>query len=138
MSAMDHGATEVADGGGAEHGAMNMRDKSLAPPGMQVGPGVDIIAMSPQDSAGKPGLGLEEVDHRVLVYSDLVALKPNTVPRPPSRSLEIQLTGNMERFKKFRDTGDFARAAGEDRGGWLAVLGSKVMVLTAVVLAAPG
>lgn len=79
-------------------GAMNMRDKTLAPPGMLVGPGVDMIAMNPQDSAGKRGLGLEEVEHRVLVYSDLVALKPNPDPRPPSRSLEIHLTGNMERF----------------------------------------
>jgi FtsP/CotA-like multicopper oxidase with cupredoxin domain len=34
----------------------------------------------------------------VLVYTDLVALKPNPDPRPPSRSLEIHLTGNMERF----------------------------------------
>lgn len=81
-----------------EFGAMNMRDKSLAPPGMQVGPGVDMIAMNPQDSAGKRGLGLENVEHRVLVYTDLVALKPNPDPRPPSRSLEIHLTGNMERF----------------------------------------
>jgi FtsP/CotA-like multicopper oxidase with cupredoxin domain len=81
-----------------EFGAMNMRDKSLAPPGMQVGPGVDMIAMNPQDCAGKPGLGLEDVGHRVLVYADLVALKPNPDPRPPSRSLEIHLTGNMERY----------------------------------------
>jgi FtsP/CotA-like multicopper oxidase with cupredoxin domain len=88
--AMDHGDMDM--------NAMNMRDESLAPPGMQVGPGVDMIAMNPQDAAGKPGLGLEDAGHRVLVYTDLVALKPNPDPRPPSRSLEIHLTGNMERF----------------------------------------
>jgi len=121
MSAMDHGATEMAHGGGAEHGAMNMRDKSLAPPGMQVGPGVDMIAMNPQDSAGKPGLGLEEVGHRVLVYSDLVALKPNPDPRRPSRSLEIHLTGNMERFmwsfdgRKFSEVVEPIRFARDER-----------------------
>src|SRR3546814_11220837 len=77
---------------------MNMRDESLAPPDMKVGVGVDMISMNPQDSAGKLGLGLADVGHKVLVYTDLVALEPNPDPRPPSRSLEIHLTGNMERF----------------------------------------
>ena len=63
---MDHGEMS-----GMNTGAMNMRDKSLAPADMQVGPGVDMIAMHPQDAAGKPGLGLEDVGHRVLVYTDL-------------------------------------------------------------------
>lgn len=88
MAAMDH------DSGMK----MNMRDESLAPPDMALSPGVDMIAMHPEDSAGKPGLGLEDVGHKVLVYSDLVALAPNPDTRTPSRSLEIHLTGNMERF----------------------------------------
>lgn len=57
-----------------------------------------MIAMNPQDAAAKPGLGLENVGHKVLVYTDLVALAPNPDPRPPSRSIEIHLTGTMERF----------------------------------------
>lgn len=91
MGGMDHGAD-------MERGGMNMRDKSLAPPDMKVGVGVDMIAMNPQDAAAKPGLGLENVGHKVLVYTDLVALEPNPDPRPPSRSIEIHLTGTMERF----------------------------------------
>jgi FtsP/CotA-like multicopper oxidase with cupredoxin domain len=79
-------------------GSMNMRDKSLAPPDMEVGAGVDMISMNPLESAGKRGLGLEEAPHRVLVYTDLVALEPNPDPRPPSRNVEIHLTGNMERY----------------------------------------
>lgn len=94
--AMNHGPSHGS--ATMDMGAMNMRDKSLAPPGMKVGPGVDMIAMNPQDSAGKPGLGLADAGHRVLVYSDLVALTRNPDPRPPSRALEIHLTGNMERF----------------------------------------
>jgi FtsP/CotA-like multicopper oxidase with cupredoxin domain len=102
-------------------GAMNMRDKSLAPPGMPVGPGVDMIAMNPQDGAGKPGLGLENVGHKVLVYTDLVALTPNPDSRPPSRSLEIHLTGNMERFmwsfdgRKFSEVVEPIRFARDER-----------------------
>jgi FtsP/CotA-like multicopper oxidase with cupredoxin domain len=98
-----------------------MRDKSLAPPDMQVGPGVDMIAMNPQDAAGKPGLGLENVGHRVLVYTDLVALQPNPDPRRPSRSLEIHLTGNMERFmwsfdgRKFSEVVEPIRFARDER-----------------------
>ncbi len=95
---MDHGAMPGMAMGSMDMGAMNMRDKSLAPPGMQVGVGVDMLAMSPQDGVSKPGLGMEDVGHKVLVYSDLVALEPNPDSRPPTRSLEIHLTGNMKRF----------------------------------------
>ncbi|HWM27012.1 MAG TPA: copper resistance system multicopper oxidase [Woeseiaceae bacterium] len=93
--AMDHGSAGHGDMATRE---MNMGDKSRAPPHMAVGPGVDMIAMNPEDGTGKPGLGLENVDHRVLVYTDLVALEPSPDSRLPSRSLEIHLTGNMERF----------------------------------------
>lgn len=95
-----HDADDAVAAGSSSggHAPMTMRDKSLAPPDMHVGVGVDMIAMNPQDAAGKRGLGLEDVGHRVLVYSDLVALDPNPDPRPPSRSIEIHLTGNMERF----------------------------------------
>lgn len=102
MPGMDHGSMAGMDQSGGtgnmNMGDMNMRDESLAPPDMEVGVGVDMIAMNPQDSAGKPGLGLANVGHKVLVYTDLVALEPNPDPRPPSRAIEIHLTGNMERF----------------------------------------
>ncbi len=87
--------------GGAAHGSGGMEHGDRvdeAPPAWKSGVGVDMVAMNPQDSSGKPGLGLENVDHKVLVYGDLVALEPNPDTRPPSRSLEIHLTGNMERF----------------------------------------
>jgi CopA family copper-resistance protein len=100
MGGMDHGPRHGTPGSaGTDHGdGMNMRDESLVPPDMKVGIGVDMIAVQPEDSAGKPGLGLEDVGHRVLVYSDLVALESNPDTRPPSRTLEIHLTGNMQRF----------------------------------------
>jgi CopA family copper-resistance protein len=113
---MDHGEMY-----GIDMTEMNMRDESLAPRDVQVGPGVDMIAPNPQDAADKPGLGLENVDHRVLVYSDLVALEPNPDPRPPSRSLEIHLTGNMERFmwsfdgQKFSEVVEPIRFARDER-----------------------
>jgi FtsP/CotA-like multicopper oxidase with cupredoxin domain len=77
---------------------MNMRDPENAPPDMAVGVGVDAIAMDPANRLGERPIGLTTVDHRVLVYTDLVSLQPNKDPRPPSRTMEIHLTGNMERF----------------------------------------
>jgi len=77
--------------------SMNMLDASKAPQ-VKLGPGVQMIAPMPIDRTGEPGQGLESVGHRVLVYTDLIALEPNPDTRAPSRELEIRLTGNMERF----------------------------------------
>lgn len=87
---------------------MSMRNPENAPQ-VKLGPGVQMIAPMPMDRTGEPGQGLESVGHRVLVYRDLVALEPNADTRAPERSLEIRLTGNMERFmwgfdgRKFSD-----------------------------------
>ncbi|WP_374570685.1 copper resistance system multicopper oxidase [Phenylobacterium sp.] len=103
MSGMDHGAMDHAsmDHGAAQtamsHGTMSMRDLSAAPE-VKPGPGVQMISPMPADRTGEPGVGLRDVGHRVLVYADLVALEPGPDPRPPSRQMEIHLTGNMDRF----------------------------------------
>ncbi|MFA4952582.1 MULTISPECIES: copper resistance system multicopper oxidase [Brevundimonas] len=113
MGGMNHGSmpgmapaapmpgTDSAAAGGAAMGpmaGMNMRDPENAPPDMKVGVGVDAIAMTPINRLAERPIGLADVDHRVLVYTDLVALQPNKDQRPPSRNMEIHLTGNMERF----------------------------------------
>jgi CopA family copper-resistance protein len=87
--AMDHG--------GMDHGDMSMRDGANAPQ-VTMGPGVQSIAAMPVDRLGERGQGLEDVEHRVLVYTDLEALETNPDTRTPTRSLELHLTGNMERF----------------------------------------
>lgn len=76
---------------------MDMLDPSNAPQ-ITIGPGVQMITPMPMDRTGEPGQGLESVGHRVLVYKDLIALEPNPDRRAPGRSMEIRLTGNMERF----------------------------------------
>mgnify|MGYP005989959219 CR=1 FL=1 len=87
---------------------MNMRDTSLLPPQVKVGPGIDMVAMNPIDRTGDPGLGLDKVDHRVLNYRQLSALEANADLRTPSRAMEIHLTGNMERFMWSFDGKKFA------------------------------
>ncbi|MDE2355495.1 MAG: copper resistance system multicopper oxidase [Alphaproteobacteria bacterium] len=77
--------------------SMAMRDPANAP-GVRMGPGVEMIAPMPADRTAEPGQGLDHAGHRVLTYRDLVALNPNPDVRSPSRSVEIHLTGNMQRF----------------------------------------
>jgi len=75
----------------------SMRDTSLLPPDVEAGPGVDMVSPMPMDRMDFPGLGLDNVPHRVLRYRDLKAKTANP-HRMPTRQLEIHLTGNMERY----------------------------------------
>ena len=113
---MDHGAMGH---GGMDHGSMNhggaregesdtsesmsmqgmkMRDPSLLPPDVAIGPGIDMVSMAPVDKMGDPGLGLRDVEHRVLNYRMLVARDARAQSPEPTRLLELHLTGNMERY----------------------------------------
>ena len=95
MGVMDHSDMDRMEGmGGMDH---SMRDKSLVPGDVEVGPGVDMIAPSPMDRMDFPGLGLDKVPHRVLRYTDLKAKRMNP-HRLVEREMEIHLTGNMERY----------------------------------------
>ena len=109
MTDMGHGGMDHSGGGhsnmghapstgGMDHGSMKMRDTSSLPPDVAVGPGVDMVSANPADRMGDPGLGLDNVGHKVLTYRDLTALEPNDDPRKPSRHMQIHLTGNMERY----------------------------------------
>ncbi|MGZ8359675.1 MAG: copper resistance system multicopper oxidase [Allosphingosinicella sp.] len=91
------GHARVAPPAGAADHDMDMRDPANAPQ-VRLGPGVDMIAPAPRDRTGDPGLGLEDAGHRVLTYRDLAALTPNRDRRAPTRTVEVHLTGNMERF----------------------------------------
>ena len=101
MQGMDHSSMQSSGGGGMQgmdHGSMDMRDKSLVPPDVKVGVGVDMIAPTPVDRTGDRPLGLEDAPHRVLTYHQLSPLTPFHDKREPTRSVDIHLTGNMERF----------------------------------------
>nr|WP_229956258.1 copper resistance system multicopper oxidase [Parasphingorhabdus litoris] len=96
----------------ANMGGMKMRDTSLLPDSVKVGPGIDMVAMNPMDRTGFPGLGLDNVPHRVLNYRMLKSLKMDHHKRSPDREMQLHLTGNMERYmwsfdgKKMSAVGD--------------------------------
>jgi len=62
------------------------------------GVGNQAVAMVQRDRTAEAGTGLGEAEHRVLVYADLRNRRPGADPRPPERTLELHLTGHMERF----------------------------------------
>jgi CopA family copper-resistance protein len=90
MGAMSHGM----DMPGMD---MSMRSHANAP-SLPLTPGVQTVAPMPMDRMGEPPQGLEDVGHKVLTYADLANLHTATDTRPPGRTMEIHLTGNMERF----------------------------------------
>lgn len=76
----------------------NMSGGAMQEHNHKAGAGVDNVAMAPTNRLDEPGLGLENVPHRALRYSQLRSLDPNPDTRPPEREMEIHLTGNMERY----------------------------------------
>ncbi len=76
---------------------MSMRNPKNAPQ-VKMGPGVEMIAPMAMERPGFPGQGLEDVGHKVLSYADLASLTANTDKRAPTRTKQIHLTGNMQRF----------------------------------------
>ncbi|MDK2759637.1 MAG: copper resistance system multicopper oxidase [Blastomonas fulva] len=91
MTGMDMGAATM---GGMN---MSMRDFKNAPQ-VKKGPGVQTISPMAMDRTGEPGQGLVGLDHRVLVYRDLMSTTRNPDVRAPDRAMEIHLTANMERY----------------------------------------
>ncbi len=62
------------------------------------GPQVDNVAMQVSERLNDPGAGLKNNGRRVLTYADLRARYRGVDGRPPTREIELHLTGSMERF----------------------------------------
>jgi CopA family copper-resistance protein len=114
-SEMDHAAMEhgTMDHAAMGHGGMNHEGMNHAPTNHHSdhgetaepqehnhakGPGVVGLAMNPVNRLHERPSGLQHVDHRVLVYTDLRARDRNPDTREPERQLELHLTSNMERY----------------------------------------
>ncbi|TKJ79234.1 copper oxidase [Pseudomonas koreensis] len=92
--------------GGMDHGSMDMSamDHSTISP-MQSHPAsekdnplVDMQAMTTAPKLNDPGLGLRNNGRRVLTYADLRSTFEDPDGRDPSRTVELHLTGHMEKF----------------------------------------
>lgn len=127
MGGMNHGNSSGGNAmGGMDHGAHgNARGSAVAQPETtnkqaqagttthapdQHGPGNQAVPMSIASRLHEPGLGLEGMPWRVLVYTDLQSLEPGYDRRKPEREIELHATGNMQRYmwsfdgKKYSDS----------------------------------
>ncbi len=68
------------------------------PPSEEGNPLVDMKTMMPSSRLDDPGIGLRENGRRVLTYADLRSLFEDPDGREPARTIELHLTGHMERF----------------------------------------
>ncbi|MCJ9711008.1 copper resistance system multicopper oxidase, partial [Bordetella hinzii] len=103
-AAMGHGAAPAMDHGQMDHGAMNHAPAGggmiAAAHAHAAGDGVansmvpDMISTRLDD----PGPGLRGNGRRVLTYADLYSIIEPADNRPPSREIELHLTGNMDRY----------------------------------------
>ena len=106
MDDMGHGrhapTTEMRCGAGMDHSKMAMPTQPMAMqahPASETGnPDVDMQTMMPMPRLDDPGIDLRDNGRRVLRYADLRSLRAPEDSRDPSRTIELHLTGNMERF----------------------------------------
>ncbi len=61
-------------------------------------PLVDMQTMMPTSKLDDPGIGVRNNGRRVLTYGDLRSVFPDPDGREPGRTIELHLTGHMERF----------------------------------------
>jgi CopA family copper-resistance protein len=93
MGAMDHGSMA-----GMDHSNMTMPGMQSHPDSENHNPLVDMQAMSTFPMLDDPGLGLRNNGRRVLTYSDLRSTFDDPDGRDPGRTIELHLTGHMEKF----------------------------------------
>jgi CopA family copper-resistance protein len=96
LADMGMGPAMMAGSGGPADWVLAGREVMHGPD--KHGAGAAMVAMNPQYRLDDPGVGLQDADHRVLVYEDLKARRPYPDQRDPEREIELHLTGNMGRY----------------------------------------
>lgn len=76
------------DGGGMQQHPDSETDNPL----------VDMQTMTPEPKLADPGIGLRENGRHVATYAELRSLFDDPDGREPGRTVELHLTGHMERF----------------------------------------
>ena len=98
MADMGHGGMGRDAHAGHDMRAMDGSAMQSHPPSERRNPLVDMQTMSPASRLDDPGIGLRGNGRRVCTYSDLRSLFVDPDGREPDRTVELHLTGHMERF----------------------------------------
>ncbi|MEE4573073.1 copper resistance system multicopper oxidase [Pseudomonas alliivorans] len=97
MQGMDH-SQMGHDMQGMDHTTMPVNTPQSHPDSETDNPLVDMQAMSTSSRLDDPGIGLRNNGRRVLTYADLHSTFDDPDGREPSRTIELHLTGHMEKF----------------------------------------
>ena len=84
--------------GGHDMSAMGSAAMQSHPASERGNPLVDMQTMMPSSRLDDAGIGLRGNGRRVLTYANLRSLFPDPDGREPARTIELHLTGYMERF----------------------------------------
>ena len=103
MAAMDHAAMA-----GMDHAAATPPSHRASE---STNPLVDMRTMSPGAKLDDPGIGLRDNGRTVLTYGMLKSTFPDPDGREPGRTIELHLTGHMEKFAWSFDGTKFSDAA---------------------------
>jgi CopA family copper-resistance protein len=95
MAGMDHSGHDMSAMPGMDHASPAMQTHPASENG---NPLVDMQTMAPAPKLDDPGIGLRNNGRRVLAYADLKSLFADPDGRTPSRTIELHLTGHMEKF----------------------------------------
>lgn len=95
MGGMNHGSMDMS---AMDHASMNMGPMQSHPDSEKDNPLVDMQAMTTAAKLDDPGLGLRNNGRRVLTYADLRSPFEDPDGRDPGRTIELHLTGHMEKF----------------------------------------
>ncbi|MBA6097072.1 copper resistance system multicopper oxidase [Pseudomonas juntendi] len=102
MGGMDHGSMAGMDHGkmaGMDHANMAASGAMQSHPASESNnPLVDMQTMTPTPKLNDPGIGLRNNGRRVLTYLDLRSTFIDPDGREPGRTIELHLTGHMEKF----------------------------------------
>ena len=106
--------------GRPEEIAMHAADLSPSNPvHLNIGPEVVQVSAITSEKLHDPGAGLQNNGRRVLTYADLRARYRGVDRRPPTREIELHLTGSMQRYiwgfngKKFSEAPPIELKLGE-------------------------
>ncbi|MGE3392541.1 MAG: copper resistance system multicopper oxidase, partial [Gammaproteobacteria bacterium] len=115
MADMGHGGHH----GHAAHAAHGDSGMQSHPASEDGNPLIDMQTMTPSPRLADAGIGLRGNGRRVLTYADLRSAFEDPDGREPARTIELHLTGHMERFAwsfdglKFADAGPLELTYGE-------------------------
>jgi CopA family copper-resistance protein len=105
-----HAVSDVAEHAGHAGHAASAPAALSHPPSERRNPGVDMQTTAPEPRLADPGIGLRDNGRRVLTYADLHSAFADPDGREPGRTIELHLTGHMERYLWSFDGTPFAAA----------------------------